>query len=90
MAGAMNRNQIHTILLRAFANRGRPDRVPGPPSHKPPSNRYSTMAPIEPYLMDRDAEIALARGAAPDAISHDASLECKNGWVCSDQPAEPI
>jgi hypothetical protein len=32
------------------------------------------MAPIEQYLMDRDAEIALARSAAPDAISHDASV----------------
>jgi hypothetical protein len=50
------------------------------------------MAPIEQYLMDRDAEIALARSAAPDAISHDASVIVltrhgyetagKNGWVC--------
>jgi hypothetical protein len=55
---------------------------------------YPKMAPIEQYLMDRDAEIALARSAAPDAISHDASIvvltrhgyetavEGKNGWVC--------
>jgi len=55
---------------------------------------YPTMAPIEQYLMDRDAEIALARSAAPDAISHDATVmvltrhgyetavEGKNGWVC--------
>lgn len=55
---------------------------------------YPTMAPVEQYLMDRDAEIALARSAAPDAISHDASvivltrhgyetaIEGKNGWVC--------
>jgi len=55
---------------------------------------YSTMAPIDQYLMDRDAEIALARSAAPDAISHDASVivltrhgyetavQGKNGWVC--------
>lgn len=27
---------------------------------------YPKMAPIEQYLMDRDAEIALARSAAPD------------------------
>jgi hypothetical protein len=44
--------------------------------------------------MDRDAEISLARSAAPDGISHDASVivltrhgyetavEDKNGWVC--------
>ena len=55
---------------------------------------YPSMAPIEQYLMDRDAEIALARSAAPDAISHHASVivltrhgyetavEGKNGWVC--------
>jgi hypothetical protein len=55
---------------------------------------YPNMAPIEQYLMDRDAEIALARSAAPDAISHDASVvvltrhgyetavQGKNGWVC--------
>ncbi len=55
---------------------------------------YPKMAPIEQYLMDRDAEIALARSAAPDAISHDASVlvltrhgyetavEGKSGWVC--------
>src|SRR6202051_5251439 len=54
----------------------------------------ATMAPVEQYLMDRDAEIALARSAAPDAISHDASVivltrhgyetavQGKNGWVC--------
>ena len=55
---------------------------------------YAAMPPIEQYLMDRDAEIALARSAAPDAISHDASVfvltrhgyesavEGKNGWAC--------
>ena len=55
---------------------------------------YPKMAPIDQYLMDRDAEIALARSAAPEAISHDASVivltrhgyetavEGKNGWVC--------
>jgi hypothetical protein len=53
------------------------------------------MAPIEAYLMaDRDAEIALARSAAPPAISSDATVfvltrqgyqtaaEGKNGFVC--------
>jgi len=32
------------------------------------------MAPVEQYLMDRNAEIALACSAAPDAISHHASV----------------
>src|SRR5215472_12375716 len=55
---------------------------------------YPNMAPIDQYLMDRHAEIALARSAAPDAISHDASVivltrhgyetavKGKNGWIC--------
>ena len=55
---------------------------------------YPKMAPAEQYLMNRDAEIALARSAAPDSISHDASVlvltrhgyesavEGKNGWTC--------
>lgn len=57
-------------------------------------SKYPSMAPLEQYLMDRDAEIALARSAAPEAISKDASVlvltrtgyqtavEGKNGFVC--------
>src|SRR5690348_13986672 len=55
---------------------------------------YPKMAPIEQYLMDRDAEIALARTAAPESIALDATVlvlgrrgyetaaEGKNGFVC--------
>jgi hypothetical protein len=56
---------------------------------------YAVMAPIEQYLMtDRNAEIALARSAAPAAISGEAkvmvlgrhgyetAVEGKNGFVC--------
>ncbi len=55
---------------------------------------YPTMAPIEQYRMDRDAEIAMARTAAPASISRDASVmvlgqknyetavEGTNGFVC--------
>src|ERR1700691_2484175 len=55
---------------------------------------YQTMAPIEQYLMDRNAEIDLARSAAPEAISRDAEImvlgrhgyetavKGKNGFVC--------
>ena len=56
---------------------------------------YPSMAPFDQYLMaDRNAEIALARSAAPDAISSDAKImvlgrhgyetavEGKNGFVC--------
>src|SRR5438552_7556085 len=56
---------------------------------------YPSMAPVDQYLMpDRDAEIALARSAAPEAISRDATIlvlgrhgyetavKGKNGFVC--------
>src|SRR6516225_9803887 len=55
---------------------------------------YPNMAPIEQYLMDRTAEIALARSAAPESISRDAdvlvlgrhgyesAIKGKNGFVC--------
>jgi hypothetical protein len=56
---------------------------------------YPSMAPLDQYLMaDRNAEIAMARSAAPDAISADArilvlgrggyetAVEGKNGFVC--------
>ncbi len=57
-------------------------------------NPYPSMAPLEQYLMDRDAEIALARTAAPPSVSKDATVmvfgrhgyetavEGKNGFVC--------
>jgi hypothetical protein len=56
---------------------------------------YPTMAPIAQYRMDRDAEIALARTAAPSSISRDAEIlvlgqknfetavQGKNGFVCA-------
>jgi hypothetical protein len=37
------------------------------------------MAPIEQYLMDRTAEIALARSAAPSSISDDAEVVVELG-----------
>jgi len=58
-------------------------------------NPYPSMAPLNQYLMtDRNAEIAMARSAAPDSISHDArvlilgphgyetAVEGKNGFIC--------
>jgi hypothetical protein len=57
--------------------------------------KYLNMAPVDEYLMtDRNAEIALARSAAPESISRDATVlvlgrhgyetavEGKNGFVC--------
>ena len=58
------------------------------------SDPYPKMAPVEQYLMERNAEIALARSAAPESISRDATVlvlgrqgfesavEGKNGFVC--------
>jgi hypothetical protein len=56
---------------------------------------YPTMAPLEGYLIaDRDAEIALAKSAAPPELSRDATvlvlgkdgyhtaIEGKNGFTC--------
>ena len=56
---------------------------------------YAKMAPVDQYLMaDRDAEIALARSAAPESIARDAevlvlgrrgfetAVKGKNGFVC--------
>lgn len=55
---------------------------------------YPSMAPLDQYLMERNAEIALAQTAAPAAISSEATalvfgrkgyetaVEGKNGFVC--------
>ena len=57
--------------------------------------QYPSMVPLDQYLMtDRNAEIAMARSAAPEAISRDAdvlvlgrlgyetAVKGKNGFVC--------
>jgi hypothetical protein len=38
------------------------------------SDRYSKMAPVDQYLMERNAEILLARSAAPDSVSSGATI----------------
>ena len=55
---------------------------------------YPNMAPLDQYLTERNAEIALARSAAPESISGDAEVRVlgrhgyetavkgKNGFVC--------
>jgi hypothetical protein len=55
---------------------------------------YPSMAPLDQYLMERNAEIALAKSAAPESISRDAgvmvlgrhgyenAVKGKNGFVC--------
>jgi hypothetical protein len=56
---------------------------------------YPSMAAVDQYLMERNAEIALAKSAAPESISRDAkvlvlglhgyepALKGKNGFVCA-------
>ena len=55
---------------------------------------YPSMAPLDQYLMERNAEIALARSAAPESISqgaevmvlgphgYETAVQGKNGFVC--------
>jgi len=66
----------------------------GVPNVAAQSDRYPKMAPADQYLMEKNAEIQLARSAAPDSISRDATIlvlgargyetavEGKNGFVC--------
>jgi hypothetical protein len=89
----MNKNHLQKILLAAFALAAAltAPKLAAAQSAKP---TYAAMAPIEQYLMDRDAEIALARTAAPDSVSRDAEVLIlgrhgfesaatgKNGFVC--------
>jgi hypothetical protein len=58
------------------------------------TDKYPRMAAISQYLMEKNTEIQLARSAAPDSISKDATVlvlgrqgyetavEGKNGFVC--------
>lgn len=62
-----------------------------PPDAK---TQYTSMAPLQQYLESRDTEIAMARSAAPEAISREATVmvltdhgyvtavEGKNGFIC--------
>jgi hypothetical protein len=64
------------------------------PTQAQDNSAPSTMGPIDPYLMDRDAEIAMARSAGPNSVSREAkvlvlgrqgyepAMEGKNGFVC--------
>jgi len=79
------------LALAACAQRELPAATP---ASDPPKAAYPQMAPLEDYLMGRDAEIALAKSAAPAPITNDATvlvltkkgyetaIEGKNGFVC--------
>src|SRR5262249_20624686 len=90
----MNRKGLAVIVFLSFAlTVGLNGMARG--QAKPPKTSYPSMAPLDQYLIsDRNAEIALARSAAPESISGDArilvlgrhgyetAVEGKNGFVC--------
>jgi hypothetical protein len=89
----MQRTILRTIALASFALLvGLGAAVQAQPRDaKAP---YPNMAPLDQYLMERNAEIALAQSAAPESISRDAEVRIlgrhgyetavkgKNGFVC--------
>jgi hypothetical protein len=89
----MQRKVLRTIVLRSFALvvvLGAAWQALAQEAKTP----YPSMAPLDQYLMERNAEIALARSAAPESISRDAevmvlgrhgyeaAVKGKNGFVC--------
>lgn len=89
----MRKKKVHAIAIKSFALLvvlGTAYQARSQDATTP----YPKMAPIDQYLMDRTAEIALARSAAPESISRDATIlilgrqgyetavEGKNGFVC--------
>jgi hypothetical protein len=89
----MNREKVKTIALRYLASVVVVSAV-WPAPAQDAQKTYMNMAPLDQYLMDRDAEIVLARTAAPESISRDAevmvlgrhgyetAVKGKNGFVC--------
>jgi hypothetical protein len=92
-------NKISAIAIKSFALLlvlGTAYQAVAQAATTPPTTTpYAKMAPVDQYLMaDRDAEIALARSAAPDSIARDAEVQAlarhgfetavkgKNGFVC--------
>lgn len=67
------------LVLMVFVAIGASAQSPSPADLK---KKYPKMAPIDEYLMDRDDEIALARSAAPEVISRDATVLVltRHGW----------
>ena len=90
----MNRKMTRTFALGTFAwvvALGAWGQAPAQDA----KGAYPNMAPVDQYLIaDRNAEIALARSAAPESVSRDAevmvlgrqgyeiAVKGKNGFVC--------
>jgi len=90
---SMKREALRTITVRGFALFV-VLAAAWPAQAQDAKAPYPSMAPLEQYLMEPDAEIALARTAAPESISQDAdvmvlgrqgyetAVKGKNGFVC--------
>jgi hypothetical protein len=89
----MKRKALRTIALTSFAlvaMLAAASQVQAQDAKAP----HPSMAPLDQYLMERNAEVTLARSAAPESISQDAEVmvlgqhgyetvvEGKNGFVC--------
>jgi hypothetical protein len=87
----MNRRIAQSIALATLLFAGAPDHAQAQDAKA----LYASMASVERYLIaDRDTEIALARSAAPPALSRDAEIlilskdgyqtavQGKNGFTC--------
>ncbi len=89
----MQRQALRTIALSSFALAVMASAA-WPVHAQQAKTPYPNMAPLDQYLMERDAEITLARSAAPVSISQDAEVmvlgkkhyetaaKGKNGFVC--------
>jgi hypothetical protein len=89
----MKRKAFKKIALRSFAVVVLVGAVSGARAEDTKAP-YPKMAPVEQYMMERSAEIALALSAAPPSISGDAevmvmgrhgyevAVKGKNGFVC--------
>jgi hypothetical protein len=89
----MNRKTLRTIALTSLALVAALGAT-WPAQAQDAKTPYPSMAPLEQYLMERNAEIALARSAAPDSISraadvmvlgrqgYETAIKGKNGFVC--------
>ncbi|HEV3207903.1 MAG TPA: hypothetical protein VGZ28_13185 [Terriglobales bacterium] len=89
----MKRKALRTIALTSFAlvaMLAAASQVQAQDAKAP----HPSMAPLDQYLMERNAEVTLARSAAPESISQDAEVmvlgqhgyetvvKGKNGFVC--------
>jgi hypothetical protein len=87
---AMRRNILRAVVLSGFTVVV----VAGLAQAQDVKTPYTKMAPVEQYMMERSAEIAMALSAAPPSISRDAevmvmgrhgyevAVKGKNGFVC--------